>query len=176
MWQTVDAPSLRHALDIENRTQVLCTSTGELAELIRRRSAITAPRNGSHCDRAPTPMNRRGEMSPIVNYENKVVVVTGAATGVGAALVEQLRAAGAARIIAFDIKRCRGPVDQTISVDLADPLAIDEAIEPAARSHRRAVQQRRGRRHLVRREIVMAVNVFAPKQTDRRPAASDAPR
>lgn len=31
MWQTVDAPSLRHALDIENRTQVLCTSTGDLA-------------------------------------------------------------------------------------------------------------------------------------------------
>jgi enoyl-CoA hydratase len=31
MWETVDAPSLRHALDIENRTQVLCTSTGDLA-------------------------------------------------------------------------------------------------------------------------------------------------
>jgi enoyl-CoA hydratase len=30
MWQTVDAPSLRHALDIENRTQVMCTATGEL--------------------------------------------------------------------------------------------------------------------------------------------------
>jgi enoyl-CoA hydratase len=32
MWQTLDAPSLRHALDMENRTQVLCASTGELAE------------------------------------------------------------------------------------------------------------------------------------------------
>ncbi|MFM8302868.1 MAG: enoyl-CoA hydratase/isomerase family protein, partial [Actinomycetota bacterium] len=31
MWQTVDAPSLRHALDIENRTQIMCTATGELA-------------------------------------------------------------------------------------------------------------------------------------------------
>lgn len=30
MWQTVDAPSLRHALDIENRTQIMCTGTGEL--------------------------------------------------------------------------------------------------------------------------------------------------
>jgi enoyl-CoA hydratase/carnithine racemase len=30
MWQTVDAPSLRHALDLENRTQVMCTGTGEL--------------------------------------------------------------------------------------------------------------------------------------------------
>jgi enoyl-CoA hydratase/carnithine racemase len=30
MWQTIDAPSLRHAIDIENRTQVMCTATGEL--------------------------------------------------------------------------------------------------------------------------------------------------
>jgi enoyl-CoA hydratase len=32
MWQTVDAPSLRHALDLENRTQVMCTATGDLAD------------------------------------------------------------------------------------------------------------------------------------------------
>ena len=32
MWQTIDAPSLRHTLDIENRTQIMCTATGELAE------------------------------------------------------------------------------------------------------------------------------------------------
>jgi enoyl-CoA hydratase len=32
MWQTVDAPSLRHALDIENRTQIMCTATGELSD------------------------------------------------------------------------------------------------------------------------------------------------
>ena len=32
MWQTIDAPSFRHALDMENRTQVMCTATGELAE------------------------------------------------------------------------------------------------------------------------------------------------
>jgi enoyl-CoA hydratase len=31
MWQTIDAPSLRHALDIENRTQALCAQTGDLA-------------------------------------------------------------------------------------------------------------------------------------------------
>ncbi len=35
MWQTLDAPSLRHALDMENRTQVLCSSTGEVAEAMR---------------------------------------------------------------------------------------------------------------------------------------------
>jgi enoyl-CoA hydratase len=32
MWQTVDSPGLRHALDIENRTQIMCTATGELTE------------------------------------------------------------------------------------------------------------------------------------------------
>ena len=32
MWQTLDAPSLRHALDIENRTQIMCTTTGDTAE------------------------------------------------------------------------------------------------------------------------------------------------
>ncbi|MEZ5311103.1 MAG: enoyl-CoA hydratase/isomerase family protein [Microthrixaceae bacterium] len=31
MWQTVDAPSLRAALDIENRTQVMCAATGVFA-------------------------------------------------------------------------------------------------------------------------------------------------
>ena len=32
MWQTIDAPSFRHALDMENRTQIMCTATGELHE------------------------------------------------------------------------------------------------------------------------------------------------
>jgi enoyl-CoA hydratase/carnithine racemase len=32
MWQNVDAPSLRHALDVENRTQVMCASTGDLTD------------------------------------------------------------------------------------------------------------------------------------------------
>jgi enoyl-CoA hydratase len=32
MWQTVDSPSLRHALDIENRTQIMCYSNGELSQ------------------------------------------------------------------------------------------------------------------------------------------------
>jgi enoyl-CoA hydratase/carnithine racemase len=32
MWQTLDAPSLRHALDLENRTQIMCSATGDVAE------------------------------------------------------------------------------------------------------------------------------------------------
>ncbi len=30
LWRNVDAPSFRHALDMENRTQVMCTFSGEL--------------------------------------------------------------------------------------------------------------------------------------------------
>ena len=41
MWQTLDAPSLRHALDIENRTQIMCSSTGDTAEA---RAAFRAKR------------------------------------------------------------------------------------------------------------------------------------
>lgn len=35
MWQTIDAPSLRHAIDLENRTQIMAGSTGELAEAMK---------------------------------------------------------------------------------------------------------------------------------------------
>jgi enoyl-CoA hydratase len=35
MWQTIDSPGLRHALDMENRTQIMCTATGELDEAFR---------------------------------------------------------------------------------------------------------------------------------------------
>jgi enoyl-CoA hydratase/carnithine racemase len=32
MWQTIDAPSLRAALDIENRTQIMCAASGTTIE------------------------------------------------------------------------------------------------------------------------------------------------
>jgi NAD(P)-dependent dehydrogenase (short-subunit alcohol dehydrogenase family) len=102
-------------------------------------------------------------MSPIINYHNKVAVVTGAATGVGAALVQQLRAAGAARIVALDIKPCPGPVDQTIPVDLADPLAIDEAISRLPDTID-VLFNNAGVAATVPAEIVLAVNVLAPRR------------
>jgi NAD(P)-dependent dehydrogenase (short-subunit alcohol dehydrogenase family) len=108
-------------------------------------------------------MNAEVEMSTIVSFEGKVVVVTGAATGVGAALVEQLRVAGAARIIGLDIKRCSGPVDQTIPVDLADPLAISEAVNRLPESID-VLFNNAGVAATMPTEIVMAVNVLAPKR------------
>jgi NAD(P)-dependent dehydrogenase (short-subunit alcohol dehydrogenase family) len=102
-------------------------------------------------------------MSPIVNYHDKVAVVTGAATGVGAALVEQLRAAGAAGIIALDIKPCHGPVDQTIPVDLSDPLAIDKAMSRLP-DHIDVLFNNAGVAATLPTDIVMAVNVLAPRR------------
>ena len=67
-------------------------------------------------------------VTPIIDYSGKTVVITGAATGVGAELVTLLRGAGPERIIAVDIKACDGPVDDTIITDLADPNAIDDMI------------------------------------------------
>lgn len=43
MWQTVDAPSLRHALDIENRTQIMCSGNGDVAEAKRAFSEKRPP-------------------------------------------------------------------------------------------------------------------------------------
>jgi enoyl-CoA hydratase/carnithine racemase len=44
LWQNLDAPSLRHALDLENRTQVMCTHTGELTEAFSAFVEKRAPR------------------------------------------------------------------------------------------------------------------------------------
>lgn len=47
MWQTIDSPSLRHAMDMENRTQIMCTATGDMTEAAlafrERRRPVWAP-------------------------------------------------------------------------------------------------------------------------------------
>ncbi len=35
MWANLDAPSLRHAMELENRTQVLGTFTGNMGEAMK---------------------------------------------------------------------------------------------------------------------------------------------
>ena len=47
MWQTIDAPSLRHALDIENRTQIMCGATGATAEATQAFREKRPPKWGS---------------------------------------------------------------------------------------------------------------------------------
>jgi NAD(P)-dependent dehydrogenase (short-subunit alcohol dehydrogenase family) len=102
-------------------------------------------------------------MPPIINYENKTVVVTGAATGVGAALVGRLRAANAERIIALDIKRCKGPVDQFIPADHSDPVAIDDAIHRLPECID-VLFNNAGVAATLPLRVVMGVNVLAPRR------------
>ncbi len=46
MWQTIDAPSLRHAIDLENRTQIMATATGDFTEATRAFRERRAPEFG----------------------------------------------------------------------------------------------------------------------------------
>lgn len=106
---------------------------------------------------------RRNNVSPIIDYENKTVVVSGAATGVGAALVDRLRAAHAERIIALDIKPCNGPIDQLIVADLSDPFAIDDAIHRLPESID-VLFNNAGVAATLPLPVVMGVNVLAPRR------------
>jgi NAD(P)-dependent dehydrogenase (short-subunit alcohol dehydrogenase family) len=62
------------------------------------------------------------------HYEGKRVVVTGAATGVGAALIEVLAELNVAHVTTLDIKTPTGPYDVFIETDLSEPSAVDAAI------------------------------------------------
>jgi NAD(P)-dependent dehydrogenase (short-subunit alcohol dehydrogenase family) len=61
-------------------------------------------------------------------YEGKRVVVTGGATGVGAALLGVLDELGASHVTVLDLKPPSGPHQQFIETDLSQPAAIDAAL------------------------------------------------
>lgn len=67
-------------------------------------------------------------MSTLFSYEGKQVVVTGAATGVGAGLLDVLDELGAAHVTVLDVKAPTGPHQQFLQTDLSDPAAVDAAI------------------------------------------------
>ncbi len=62
------------------------------------------------------------------SYDGKRVVVTGAATGVGAALVEVLAELGAAHVTVLDVKKPSGSYDRYLETNLGDRAALDDAI------------------------------------------------
>ena len=65
---------------------------------------------------------------PLINYEGKRVIVTGAYSGIGASLVEMLKESGAEQITVLDIKAPDADVDRFIETDMGNPLSIDAAI------------------------------------------------
>jgi NAD(P)-dependent dehydrogenase (short-subunit alcohol dehydrogenase family) len=68
-------------------------------------------------------------MSDLFSYAGKRVVVTGAATGVGAALLDVLAELDAAHVTVLDIKAPSGPHTTFIETNLGDKAAVDAAIE-----------------------------------------------
>ena len=67
-------------------------------------------------------------MSNPFSYAGKSVVVTGGATGVGAALLDLLDEIGAPEVTVLDIKAPSGPHARFIETNLSEPRAVDAAI------------------------------------------------
>ena len=63
------------------------------------------------------------------SYAGKRVVVTGAATGVGAALLDLLAEIGGPEVTVLDVKAPSGPHARFLETDLSDRAAVDAAIE-----------------------------------------------
>jgi NAD(P)-dependent dehydrogenase (short-subunit alcohol dehydrogenase family) len=65
--------------------------------------------------------------SPYI-YANRRVVVTGGATGVGAALIELLAELGVAHVTVVDVKAPTGPHDTFVEADLSDEVAVRDVL------------------------------------------------
>jgi len=63
-----------------------------------------------------------------LDFTGKTVVVTGGATGVGAALLDLLAELGATDVTVLDLKEPSGPHARFLATDLSDKAAVDAAI------------------------------------------------
>lgn len=66
-------------------------------------------------------------MNDILGYKNENVVVTGAASGMGAACAERLTEVGA-NVYALDINEVSAPVSKSIQLDIMDKASIADAV------------------------------------------------
>ena len=63
-----------------------------------------------------------------ISYAGKRVVITGAYSGIGAALIEVLRELGADNLTVLDLKSPVTHVEQFIQTDMGNPVSIDAAV------------------------------------------------
>jgi NAD(P)-dependent dehydrogenase (short-subunit alcohol dehydrogenase family) len=101
-------------------------------------------------------------VNELVRYDAKRVVVTGAASGVGAELVRVLQDGGAANITTIDIKP-GGPVDHPIAADLSTPAGVDSAVAQID-GPVDVLFNNAGVAATFSTDVVMAVNVLAPRR------------
>ena len=66
-------------------------------------------------------------MQGMIDFSGKRIVVTGAYSGIGAALVELLHQSGADQVVVLDVKEPEAGVDQFIETDMGNPMSIDAA-------------------------------------------------
>ena len=62
-----------------------------------------------------------------MSLEGKTVVITGAASGIGAATAKLMKEKGA-KVVGFDLNEPAENVDEYIQVNLADEASIEEAV------------------------------------------------
>ena len=67
-------------------------------------------------------------MTDTFRFDDRRLVVTGGATGVGAALLVELAALGATAVTVLDVVEPSAPHDVFIRTDLSDPTQIDAAV------------------------------------------------
>lgn len=68
-----------------------------------------------------------GGLAELVGYAGKRVVLTGGASGLGAAAVELLAGSGCTDLTVLDVKEPTGPATRFIPADMSDPDSIDAA-------------------------------------------------
>jgi NAD(P)-dependent dehydrogenase (short-subunit alcohol dehydrogenase family) len=104
----------------------------------------------------------RGADNPF-SYEGKRVVITGAYSGVGAALLELVDGLGAEHITVVDLKEPSGPATQFVQADLSDESAVDRAIA-AIDGPVHVLFNNAGVAATLPTETVMAVNYLAVRK------------
>ena len=75
-----------------------------------------------------SPNRSKTKMQQPLNFAGKRIVITGAYSGIGAALVDVLRQFGADHIAVLDIKEPEASVEKFIETDMGNPMSIDAAV------------------------------------------------
>lgn len=98
-----------------------------------------------------------------LDYTGRRVVLTGGATGVGAALLELLAELGASDVTVLDLKRPDGPHTSFLETDLGDKRAVDAAIHGLTGEAIHVLFNNAGVADTLPAETVFKVNVLAPR-------------